>query len=180
MTYPSWSTGELLSSSDMNRVGLWRIANTTFTASSSIVVDNCFSSSFDDYRLIISCTSNSGLNSVNLQYRVGGANADTANYFPRGWYNFGTLTSYAPAAQTSWYLFDAGVTHPAAGIVDIIGPNKAQRTVGNASGIEPVNNYAYNFMGIHSLATSYTGFRLVPTAGSTLTGSVTVYGYNKP
>lgn len=178
MPVPVFSVGETLTSAAMNSVGLWKIASSTFTAADTTtgaVVDGCFSSSYDNYRLIVTCTSASGLNSVNLQFRVSGNNAATG-YNTRGWYNFGTLTSYAPAAQTSYYMFDAGQTNPASGVIDIFGPNKAQRTTATCTAIEPTSFYAYNFTTTHDQATAYTGFRLVPS-GSTITGTVTVYGY---
>lgn len=182
MAIKTFTAGSVLTASDtntyLNNGGLVYITQLAFTAANTTtgaVVDNCFSSTYANYRLMVSCTSASGLNSVNLQYRVSSTNAATT-YNTRGWYNFGTLTGYAPAAQTSWYLFDAGQTYAASGVIDIFQPNVATYTTGTCTAIEPVNLYAYNFTNTHGQATAYTGFRIVPSA-STITGTVYVYGY---
>lgn len=156
------------------------ISTTSFSSSSSVVVDGCFSSTYDNYKVLFSGYSASGLVSVSLQYRVGGGNATGSDYYNRGWYNFGTLTGYAPAAQVSWYLVDVSSTSTSPGtfVADILNPNLAVRTTGTATGMEPANYYAYNFTNTHAVATAYTGFRLIPSS-STITGTVTVFGYRK-
>ena len=68
---------------------------------------------------------------------------------------------------------------------DVGGPFLAATTAMNihnsfSRGTSTGNMRSYIGGGFHDLATSYTGFSIFPSSvGPTITGSVSVYGYNK-
>jgi len=163
----------------MDAVGLWLIDKQTFTASSAYDVNGVFSSDFQNYRIIVSAyTAHSSLVSVNFQYRTASTLANGSDYYTKGWYNFTSLTNYAPAAQTNWYVMDCfnNAAYQGRAVLDVFSPNEATRTAGVSSAIETYNTYTYQFNNTHAVGTAYTGFRLSPNT-STITGTVAIYGY---
>ena len=179
MSYPSFSAGDVLTATDMNAVGLWLIKTQTFTSSASENIENVFSSDFRNYKILMTIHgTGSAVRSVNLRWRTGTTNAQGSDYYPKGWYNFGTLTGYSPAAQTSAYVGDCfnNAQYPAYFSLDVFNPNQASRTTIIGQAMESYNIYAYNFNNVHAVATAYTGFNLFADADN-LTGTVRVYGY---
>jgi hypothetical protein len=184
MAIKTFTTGEVLTAADTNTYlansGLVYITATTFTTSTSVEVDNVFSSTYDNYKILITAYSATGTPSVYLQYRVGGTNATGTDYYTKGWYNFGTLTGYAPAAAAFWYLGDCSnnIQYPGYFTAEIQAPNKTQRTAGFSTCVESFSTNVINFNNTHATGNAYTGFRIYPTA-SNISGNVRVYGYRQ-
>lgn len=184
MTYPSWSTGELLSSSDMNRVGLWRVANGTFTAVTSVSVNNCFSADFDNYRLIVTEITRSTTGAMTLRFRRNNADNTAANY------NYAQLglTAAGGGANNNaqndnlWNcgnFSDTANTYLETFIADIYSPFISGRTYATAEGLGFAGGTYYRTQGMTQYGTNvFDGFSLITTAG-TFSGKYYVYGYNK-
>lgn len=182
MTYPSWSTGELLSSSDMNRVGLWRIGSVTAT-NTTIALDNVFTTTFSRYRIFVTQTNASVTGTTLFRFRAGGAAIATNDYY------YGGHVYYYNTVPGSWY---AGPTSSfptiiATGgnqtqmVIDLSFPRDAQRKGFVAQQTNSFSNYIGSTThGIVNLtATNYDGFQLTQDAGATLTATAIVYGYNQ-
>lgn len=177
MTYPDFSSGEVLTSSDMDRIGLWRISTTTVgTAVSSVTVSNCFSSNFDNYRITIA----GGTASVqsNISFQLSGITGSV--YYQLGYYQSSWSSSsradYASGATTSVIASDGSVDGYAT-ILELSSPNLAKRKFGSTYSQSANNQYSMPFQ-IASTSTA-TGFTLTPGSGTLTGGTITVYGYNK-
>jgi hypothetical protein len=159
--------------------GLTLVNTTTIgTGVSSVSLNNVFSSTYRNYRVIINwLEATTGTPNVNLRLRVGGTdNTGATAYQPRGWSNVsGTLAGFGSAGSS---LFVAKLTgaNPIT-IMDITLPFVALQTnfVVNAS--EGFNNDAWGFQATHTAATSYDGFTVFPASSTFTGGTIDVYGY---
>ena len=74
---PVFVAGAVLTAAQMNQIGLWRTkAQTSFSAASSVVADNVFTSDFESYCVIVRYTTTS-TTGIAFQLRVGGVTAAT-------------------------------------------------------------------------------------------------------
>jgi hypothetical protein len=186
MTYPSFSVGEVLRAQDMNAVGLWEVATVTFSASSSVVVDGVFSSDWNDYRVIVRATGTStGFSAI--QFRNGSGNITGLFYRGQGVRGYGSsvdaINDYNLSSYPAFMLTYGTSTSQTITTSDIMAPFSASLPTvatyqnfcdNNASSVGYTSNGGY----MYAATGSVTGFRLVPSAG-TITGSLSVYGYNK-
>lgn len=183
--------GQLIYETDTNRLAAYNgsawatvngletvIAETTFTSASSVSVNNCFTSSYTNYLLIVNCTASS--NQTALRMRVGGTDSTTGYY----WANFNydsnnTGTSVSNNVNSSSNVIGADEFYCA---VNIYSPQLAQKTIFEGHGVRALSGRAdawfTNGRGMHDVATAYDGFTMFPFSG-TMTGRYSLYGYKK-
>lgn len=181
MTYPSWSTGELLSSSDMNRVGLWRVTTVAVgTGVTSVQINNCFNSNFDNYRVTftnIDCTTNGDVMAMQL---TASGTVSAANYAGNTFYvSTGTTGGLTNAALSAYFeVLSISNTSTASGSFDVYQPALAQWTRLHFG--PTVDDTYFRFGGgVHKVTTAYDGMKISAVVGSMTGGTITVYGYNK-
>ena len=109
MAIKTFTTGEVLTASDTNtflaNAGLVYVTSTTFTTSSQVNVDNCFTSTMDNYLLLIKGHGSVAGGFARLRLRVGGANAAGSDYYRYGYTTTSAsagLTAYNGGAEQSW------------------------------------------------------------------------------
>jgi hypothetical protein len=177
MPVPDFSPGEVLTAAAMDSIGLWLVKTVTIgVGATTVPVTNCFSSDYNNYRIVINggtATSNGS-----LLVQLNGATGTTYQHF--GYYgSFGvnSLIPYAPPLGTSWTDALISSTVGYGGTVDIFGPNLAQPTYATAWSTSGAT--AYNFALQETSSAQHTGFTLAPlNVGVTLTGgTIRVYGY---
>ena len=150
----------------------------TFTGASSVSINNCFSSTYNNYLITLECNAGSG-NYVNLRLRVGGVDASGSNY---SW-GFVNTTNGATAFQ----LAGSGATSSNINRPSTSGRSITSFTIFNAplaqetiwSGTLSYNDGATVAIagamgGIHAVSTAYDGFTLIHA--TSITGTVRIYG----
>lgn len=163
------------------KAGLVLLNTTSFSAVASQSITSVFSSTYDNYRIVCDFIGSTGTNN-NMRLRT--ASDDTsANYMRQYIYSASTTVAGARSnSQTTWLLGDHDGTNRTVNVIDLIAPNLAQVTGGvhfasmfyNSS---TANAWLQNGLG-HNSSTQFTGFTIYPSSG-TITGTVSVYGYNK-
>ena len=161
--------------------GLVLINSTAFTTSAAVNVNNVFSATYTNYKVIVRTTATTagGDSTLNMRLRVGGVDATTA-YTNQRTYSFSTTTGSEQVS--TWYGLEYNPTYPIqVGETDLFGPAVASLTYGIQS-IPKINN-AGTIVSIqaslyHTTATAYDGFSLIASSGN-VTGTVEVYGYAK-
>lgn len=167
------------------KAGLVLLNTTTFSAVTSQSINDVFSTTYDNYQIKINYT-NSAIGSLRMRLRVSSTDASGSDYTTNGIvpYNIsGSSTStlnIAEYSQTSFYASDFGGTFPdtVSAIIEVDEPFKTDKTIIFTRNLRTNQTFNGINAGFHNLATSYTGFTLIPSAGN-ITGSVSVYGYNK-
>jgi hypothetical protein len=156
----------------------------SFSGASSVSLNNCFSSSYDNYQLIFDFTGTAN-GSFDLRMRASGADATGSNYARQ--FTLTTSTTYVggrASTQSSYAISDIGGSGGAKQsiVTYAFNPNNAVATTFRSFGGFAFDNntalYIMDTIGNHQLATSYTGFTVSATSG-TMTGTVSVYGYKK-
>ena len=187
MTYPSFSAGDVLAASDMNAVGLWRITSgitaTNGTVSdgvvtigsnvASVTVSGCFSSSFDNYRIIasgIDCSASASL-TFQLSGITGSSYLTGGTYFT---YASATVNGYGPAATTSWVVGPSNTTQ-AGFVMDLLNPHDTSEKNMFSQGSGTASYYSFG--GVCTSTSSATGFVLASNSGNLTGGKIRVYGY---
>lgn len=174
-------TSATLSSSDTNEylanAGLVYVKSQTVgTGVSTVTVSDCFSATYDDYRITISGVVFSSP-ATSWQLRVGGA---TADYYGSSYYDFyggggtGTLRSAAAPAL----YFGVADNNNTSATFDVCRPftsTKITTFQGNFYG----GGYSGFAAGTHAANTSHTSFTLISPVGNMTGGVITVFGYRK-
>ena len=173
-TAPEWGT----SSSGGDVV---RIATSSFSASSAVNIDSCFSSTYDNYFIHFNVNSTSGSNALQLRLRSGGSSSSAASYgntWKYNQYGSGGATGNLGSASGSTLIYLHDLTgYPAATVLNVMNPFAAFDTqftwLANQS-----NGYGVTGAGQFVGTTSFDGISFISAAG-TITGTISVYGYKK-
>lgn len=178
MPVPVFTAGETLDASEMNAVGLWKVASGTLSLTTTATnVTGVFSADYKQYRLLLNVTARSTTNRVDMRY-IAGTTATTTGY-----YQGGLGGSYA-ADQVIWYqrsandaqFFGLGCSSDSFVIMDIANANKAVSTLHTGSFSDRNSAFAYVLGGEQIGTTVFTGFQLFTSTG-TATVEYQVFGY---
>lgn len=179
MTYPVFATGDPLPASDLNDIGLWKISTASATSGTTLAMANVFSSSYTNYRLVLSDVRLASAAFVTFQFT-----GTTTNYlFGRLEVPYNTATALGRGGSgtgtaSAWDIM-VGSTSSNGAVIDIMGPNLAQQTSYTATSPDPRTGGGFGTQfigGIQNSTTQFTGLTL--TAGATISNMVcTVYGY---
>jgi hypothetical protein len=173
--------GEVLTASDtntyLNNGGLVYVTSTTVGSGvSSVTVSNCFSSTYDNYRVIVS--GGVGSQRAGLYFQLG---ASTTTYYQQLSYALYSSGAYANVTNNGgtgyWQYAGTMNTSSLAMVIDLLNPNLAKYTY--FSGPFMQDDAAGMVSGIHQTNTAYTGFIVGAMAGTLSGGTITVYGYRK-
>jgi hypothetical protein len=191
MAIKTFTSGEVLTAANTNtylaNAGLVFVAQATAAAgSTSLVIDNCFSSTYQNYVIVYNITGYAA-GPLYLQLRTGSGNDANADYaWSRSYFRWDGLSSGAVSSMTdtSWTVgYCGGSVTTIENSVNVYNPNIADRTSYNCQMIEIGANTASSFNqianGQKQALTQFTGFSLVRFSTNTFGGTATVYGYRK-
>jgi hypothetical protein len=153
----------------------------TFSGASSVLLNGCFTSNYDNYKIIISNLSIGAGNLIQYQMSSNGTPVATSTYSHQRIYaqntTIGTLMS---TGQQSAGISFASTSALNFMTFDLMNPflSTVTKSISQGNYSDPTNPfYTEQFTGYHSTAASYDGIRIIP-AGSSITGTIRVYGYN--
>jgi len=157
-------------------------AETSFTTASTFSANNVFTSTYKNYRIILNCTNGDG----SITFKLRASSTDTsANYY--GISTYGTSSNPYQSAFNALgtdelYMCDmqSATDGSGVGMIDVLNPQAAFATTtqGNFYGSSAGNQFWYSHFGRQTDSTQFDGFTfLITTTG--MTGTYTVYGYNK-
>ena len=156
----------------------------TFSGVSSITLNGCFSSTYENYKIIVNITGVSTQMDILMRLSVSGTDNSSAVYSRGGVYNYinSTPTALASVGDTKWQLgfVNSGTGSKNAFSIDVYRPNIVAETTASALGVWNNNvTFAGFFCGyLHDSATSFNGFTVYPNTGTISSGTIRVYGYN--
>jgi len=152
---------------------------TTFTNVSALSLNGCFSSTYDNYRIMVDFSAASGSGVFpSLRLRVSGTDA-TTGYEQSLFLSAAAAHSYVnPDGTTLWSVgyFSTGDVNEASCNAEIYKPFLARITSSQVNLFQATGNLAGFSYGYHNAATSYDGLTLLISSG-TISGKIRVYGY---
>jgi hypothetical protein len=166
------------------KTGLVLLSVTNFTTVASQAVTSVFSANFDNYRIVLKSSCSAVNAEIRMKMRSGATDAST-NYYSAGNYTASNGSTGQTTAETNVTTGMAMIrpftnTDDGFSSFDLMQPFLAKRTGMFGTWVD----YDANLMlggyqwGLHDVQTSYDGFNLIAESG-TMTGTVSVYGYNK-
>lgn len=168
-----------LGASDINTFlansGLVYVTGVSISSSAGYTISNCFSATYDNYRVVISGVIGSVAGT--LQMRIGAANT---GYYGSLYYDLytgaGTGTNRYNNATLVPATFYSNLNDEGMSTFDVMHPFDTKRTTWSG------NYYGGGYAGWFGLTlantTSYTDFYLFPSSG-TFSANVRVYGYRE-
>jgi hypothetical protein len=186
MADQTFTSGQVLTAAQQTtlqtNIGLTWIATTTYTASTSAAVTaqvlGCFTSSFQNYRIVITHT---GSASTTFSFQMISATSTVdngANYFGYGFAYSSSISDAGNSGTTSQrcggHSSDGNI--PNETVIDMANPNIAKRTQSLIKAFDPSGPSMFNSTAQVATTTQYTGIQLIPASGS-ITGTIRVYGY---
>lgn len=188
MAVKTFAVGEVLTASDtntyLNNGGLVYVTSKTWTSTSSAQqIDFCFTSTYDNYRVLFTGTGD-GASPTNINCKLvdGTTPASTNYYFMVQYQNTANVPySYWSGVTTNWqvgWIGNTGVTNEFT--FDILGPQLTTATTGHSTGFGAGTSQftAGTYFCMNTNLTAYEGLWLQPVSG-TWSGTITVYGYRK-
>jgi hypothetical protein len=178
MTYPTFASGDVLLASDMNAVGLWLIKTQTIgSAVSTVTVTGAFSSTYDNYRVVVNVDSVA----AGGPYSTIALGSTTTGYYWGGFqanYSTAAVTGLSSNNQASWNRLGPLNTTGGSFSFDLLNPNRAYRTVIQSNYTDfATAGGAGAGSGFLNDTTAYTSFILGLTSSTMTGGNIRVYGY---
>jgi hypothetical protein len=161
--------------------GLTFISKTTFSAVSSASLPNStFTSTYENYRVILTLDSGTATTVLSMRMRASGTDDTAANYFGgRQWIGFnGVPTQTTMNGLTSWGLdtIDNATQNRTTFVFDVIRPNLAVPTTMNLSGVSGSGSGLVTLGVFHNNTSPSDALTFISGSG-TVTGTYRVYGY---
>jgi hypothetical protein len=148
----------------------------TFTAASSISVNGCFNSSYDNYLIVIRGKI-SAITQLEFRMRASGSDATGSNYTRQLLSADSTTVSGLRQSSESWGRVTAFGTDDNNGVhFYLYGPYLAQPTATRGVSCRGDGPIIYDWAATHSLSTSYDGITFDADGAGTLSGALCVYG----
>jgi len=183
MTFPSFSSGEVLRAADMNAVGLWLVKTQTLSGTATQVND-CFTADYNSYRIVFSNLTFSAIDLVTLRM-VAGTTPDTSSNYYHSRLEIrnsdGAVTGAGLNGSSYFLPGTAGFTTASGGTIDMYNPySNAFATAYNSNGVDTRTDGAAARYGggFFNATTRFNGLWISSLSGSrTMGGTVSVYGY---
>jgi len=156
------------------------ITSSEFSAATSHPVNNIFTETYDNYKLIVNWNSSTGLN-LNLKLRNSGEDSNS-NYWIGATGRRSSDLAQSFGQQSENVGFRIGMSADARNhhlsIFDLIGPklNISSTIAGSFVNTSQVDGF--HIAGAHLNTGSFNSINLIPSAGN-VTGKITIYGYRK-
>ena len=158
--------------------GLVLVTSSAFSGVTSVSVDNCFTSTYRNYRIILS-TQVSGTDQIRMRMRASSSDDTGTNYDSQRLYAFGpTIGASRDSDLSFWYLAaPAGNTRPSPTVIDILNPQTATNTTGVFHGYYDSDIRMSQGTFLSDVTTQFDGFTLYMSGSNTVSGNYFVYGY---
>lgn len=186
MAIKTFTSGSVLTAADTNtyltNAGWVYVNSGTFSASSSVVVSNVFTSTYDNYKIVLqNLLFDASNGSLSMRLTVGGTASTTGYYSGSQYITFATTPSTATFGDSNSGSF-GGM------FIDNTTRSSAEWTFYNPA-VAVITSQTYNTQansnsmrlgaGYHSVTTAYDGFNLLPGSPRTVSGTWSVYGQRK-
>ena len=159
------------------KAGMVLINTTTFSAVASQSFNNVFSSTYENYYAILRVTASADT-AGSLRFRVGGADNSTSNYNRQTLTAASTTVSATSTSSQTSYSLGTVVSTEETFELFFFRPQLTSKTVFGFRRWKDTTNEIQIVEGFFNATTVFDGFTLLPTSPQTLSGVVSIYGYN--
>ena len=157
--------------------GMTLIKTQSFSAVSSVNIDNIFSATYDNYRILFKSTGSGSIAGL-FRLRASGVDLSTTVYSDETFAADSTTLSGARNTSQTAARFTYMDTSKSIASVDLFAPYLAETKLYHSTLARGTTIITGVMTGFINQATSYTGLTFITSAG-TFTGEASIYGYNK-
>ena len=146
------------------------------TTVSSVEVTGAFSSTYDNYKIIVS----GGAGSASAHFASTFGSTTTGYYagITQVTYSTGNTSSFADSNGASFTGIGFGNTNGLIATIEVTSPNLAKNTfVSSQHARNDTTKNSQSYIGFLNNTTQYTAFTITPTSGTFTGGEIRVYGY---
>jgi len=159
------------------------LGKVSFTAVTSLSLNNVFTSTYDNYRFIIEVPTTSTTSNLLMRFRTGGVD-NTVAYYAQFWMmsrtSGATQTNNGASLSTIGLINWLALSNRFISVVGVVTNPALVKTTNmtwQGFGYDGTSAYQNNAGGLYDNTVAFDGFTIYASAG-TMTGSVTVFGYN--
>lgn len=153
-----------------------------FSAVSSQAINSIFSSSYDNYQIVVNLDSTSAASHTYWRLRNNTTdNSDTQYRHGGNLRNWAGTLDFVSGVETYGYFLAKRSTYQGfASTIYMYNPFKAIPTAWNFNSYYETGSNDANLTesGLHNVASSFNGINFLASAGN-ITGTISVYGFNK-
>ena len=151
----------------------------TFTAATSVSVNGCFTSSYDNYLIVCRASMSTNVSAF-YRLRASGTDNSTANsYVGQVIYADNTTVGGARTTENQGRVMGSFDTDTNGVHFYVYGPNLAQPTAARSVAVSDYQSaYIVDYASTHNQSTAYDGFSFL-VSGATWSGSLCVYGLSQ-
>ncbi len=153
-----------------------KITASTFSGSSAVSINNCFTSTYSNYKIMVTITSGTAGDNQRFRLRASSADNTTSNYNGQHQYFGATSGIFTSSSATSIYMYDSS-TAGNVFVMDVCSPQVADKTWYTMAAMQG-SNYSVFGAGFFNASTQFDGITFYPSSG-TISGSIAIYGYGK-
>lgn len=153
----------------------------SFTATNSVSINGVFSSTYDNYLIVVGSGTINSSETLSIRFRSSGTDASGSNYASQELFASGTYvaagrgTSMDTGYVAGWWTPLRSAFH-----LYVYGPALAQPTAWRSVSVTTDSNAAIrDHAGTHSLSTAYDGFTLRSPYQTITSTSLCVYGLSQ-
>jgi hypothetical protein len=151
--------------------------STTLSATSSVNIDNVFSSDFDDYMIRVRCSSSAGGSTFGLRLRTSTPSDASGTYaWQELFANSTTISGGATSGTGGWRVGANDTNGRHSMLINLFGASAAVQTSMQSSQQRNTGTLAEFSWGDHNQATAYAGFTFFVGSGN-MTGTIRTYGF---
>jgi hypothetical protein len=180
--YYDGSTWATVGPAPASTAALELVTTVTISAASTTNVDNCFTSTYQNYQLVMNITTSANTG-IAMRMRVGGSDNSTSNYGIAYRYNALTQNNVGDAVsvgQTQFNLHISNICRAINGTYTFYNPQVADRTTAAFSNTQADNSVSdfYSFRGglEFNATTQFDGFSIYTGGAPTISGTIKIYG----
>jgi hypothetical protein len=156
--------------------GLVHISTNTFSAVSTVSINNCFSALYENYKIIIIADGSASVD-LTFRMRVGGVDNSAASYNTQVARFDDTASTFARATGGTSGVLGPLQTSVHIGNLELFRPFSAASTFGTyVAGFGNATPRLEIRHTNHTVSTSFDGITFFPASGN-ISGSIRVYGY---
>jgi hypothetical protein len=185
MAIKTFSDGVSLPASDINSYltnsGLVYVKQTQFSGSGTAQLTNCFSSTYDSYRIVFGCTTAPAGGAIIYGSMLNGTTpnntAATYKYYEAGnVFSSGAADNTWSGGTTTWFIIRSDSYF--FGAIEIQNPYNSVYTTYQSEGVDAAESWESR--GQQILNNSYDGIQFYHSGGNLNGLTIACYGYRKP
>jgi hypothetical protein len=164
--------------------GLVLLNTTSFSGVASQSINNVFSATYDNYKIILSnCSMSTAAGALRMRLRVGGSDNSTASSYVRRGYNSSSASLTNTIQSESFFglvvtpsLTANNVSHS---IIELFTPFTTVQTGFTYNSHSRNDEVFSGGGGYHNQTVSYDGFTIFTSNSNNFAGTISVYGFNE-